>query len=109
MVDPENLCRNHLLGEHNEIHKLLGGVLRHPYGLAILKGQAEDNNVDMQSLAARHDELVVEMKRRGYDHDDKQGWIVSGVAHFFPGTEISSNRNLVELAENCEDCRSRII
>jgi len=109
LVEPELMCREHLLGEHNEIHKLLGGILYHPYGLAILKGQVEDDNVDVARARARHDELVVEMKRRGYNHDDAAGWITSGVSHLFKRREVSVSRNLEELADRCEKCRSRIL
>ena len=108
-VDPEYLCKNHLLGEHNEIHKLVGGVLHHPHGLAILNGQAGDGNVDITRARSSHDELVVEMERRVYNHDDESGWVVCGVTRFFNSSECSRNRNLEDLADRCEECRKRII
>lgn len=61
------LCRNHLLGEHRELHAIWSiltknkkGYSRHPETLR-WKGK-------LKALYARHEELVKEMGRRGYKH-----------------------------------------
>lgn len=61
------LGRQHLLGEHHELHTMwsviknnLKGYSRHPETLK-WKG-----NID--GLKKRHDEQVAEMQRRGYSH-----------------------------------------
>ncbi len=66
-LPPRILCRQHLLGEHRELHGLwniltLGkrGYSRHPETLRWVGKQA--------ALYARHQELVAEMERRGYVH-----------------------------------------
>jgi hypothetical protein len=66
-VSPEVLCRQHLLGEHREIHAVwnvltLGkqGYAKHPETLRWRGKQA--------ALFARHEALVAEMTRRGYNH-----------------------------------------
>ena len=66
-IDPARLCRQHLLGEHRELHGLwnvltLGkdGYSRHPETLR-WKGR-------LKALYYRHDGLVAEMERRGYRH-----------------------------------------
>ena len=63
----KRLCRNHLLGEHRELHaiwsvitKNKNGYSRHPETLR-WKGK-------LKALYIRHGELVVEMARRGYRH-----------------------------------------
>ena len=66
-VAPRELCRVHLLGEHRELHGLwniltqgLRGYSRHPETLRWAGKLA--------ALYRRHDALVAEMQRRGYQH-----------------------------------------
>ena len=66
-IRPGLLCRQHLLGEHRELHAIwnvltLGrkGYSRHPETLR-WKGR-------LRALYMRHEELVHEMGRRGYRH-----------------------------------------
>ena len=61
------LCRQHLLGEHRELHGLWNilvknrrGYSRHPETLRWVGRLA--------ALHARHEALVAEMARRGYRH-----------------------------------------
>jgi len=68
-VPPRQLCRQHLLGEHRELHRLwnivvvrggTGGYSRHP---------ETQRWVDKtRVLFERHQQLVAEMERRGYRH-----------------------------------------
>lgn len=66
-LPPKILCRQHLLGEHRELHGLwniltLGkrGYSQHPETLRWVGKSA--------ALYARHEELVREMEARGYVH-----------------------------------------
>ncbi|MBU1014102.1 MAG: pyrimidine dimer DNA glycosylase/endonuclease V [Bacteroidetes bacterium] len=68
-IDPKQLCRKHLFGEHREIHGLwsilikhkgVGGYARHPETLRWIGKQGTSNH--------RHDLLVNEMISRGYQH-----------------------------------------
>jgi hypothetical protein len=66
-LPPGALCRNHLLGEHRELHALWTilttgkvGYARHPETLR-WRGK-------LAALHARHEALVAEMTRRGYRH-----------------------------------------
>lgn len=66
-IPPEKLCRNHLLGEHRELHALWTiltqekkGYSNHPETLR-WKGK-------LKALYLRHENLAEEMKRRGYQH-----------------------------------------
>lgn len=66
-VPPEDLCRVHLLGEHRELHGLWNiltqgkkGYSSHPETLRWAGKQA--------ALYARHEALVAEMHKRGYNH-----------------------------------------
>ena len=66
-VPPDFLCRNHLLGEHRELHAIWSvitqdkkGYSRHPETLR-WRGK-------LAALYKRHEELVAEMSSRGYSH-----------------------------------------
>jgi len=66
-IAPERLCRNHLLGEHRELHAIWAvitkkkkGYSRHPETLRWV-GR-------LKALFLRHEKLVKEFKRRGYKH-----------------------------------------
>jgi hypothetical protein len=66
-VDPALLCRQHLLGEHRELHGLWNiltqgktGYSRHPETVR-WEGR-------LAALFARHERLAAEMERRGYAH-----------------------------------------
>jgi hypothetical protein len=66
-IRPEKLCRQHLLGEHSELHALWTiltqgktGYSKHPETMR-WKGK-------LKALYLRHEALVREMGRRGYVH-----------------------------------------
>jgi hypothetical protein len=66
-LPPRLLCRNHLLGEHRELHAIWTvltqgkkGYARHPETLR-WRGH-------LKALFLRHELLVLEMKKRGYQH-----------------------------------------
>ena len=68
-VDPKILCRQHLLGEHRELHGLwniltkhgsVGGYAKHPETLRWVGRE--------RALYLRHEALVAELKQRGYQH-----------------------------------------
>ena len=62
MIDPRLLCRQHLLGEHGEIHKHRHNfVKRHS-----MRGRI--GQIEPLRMKQRHDELASEMLRRGMDH-----------------------------------------
>lgn len=66
-VDPAELCRAHLLGEHRELHAIWTiltqdrrGYRSHPETLR-WEGR-------LAALYRRHEAVVAEMARRGYGH-----------------------------------------
>jgi hypothetical protein len=66
-IPPEKLCRNHLLGEHRELHAIWSilihqkkGYAHHPETLR-WKGK-------QKALYLRHEQLVKVMLQRGYHH-----------------------------------------
>ena len=66
-IEPSRLCRNHLLGEHRELHAIWSiltknkkGYSRHPETLR-WKGK-------LKALYLRHALLVRELEKRAYRH-----------------------------------------
>jgi len=66
-LPPSCLCRNHLLGEHRELHALwsilttgLKGYAHHP--------ETRRWRGKNRALYKRHEALVAEMLKRGYRH-----------------------------------------
>ena len=64
MVNPEYMCRQHLLGEHLELHMFVTSINKKMK----LTGFVKNNLLEVSSLKSRHEELVNEMERRGYKH-----------------------------------------
>lgn len=67
-IEPKYLCRKHLLAEHRELHGLWniltkhggkGGYSKHPETLRWVG--------KLRALYNRHEALLKEMKKRGYD------------------------------------------
>lgn len=102
MVNPKIMCRQHLFGEHVEIHMFIGTLCR---GKTV-KGYLEKGLLEVHSLYSRHEELVEEMKRRGYKH-------FSEVDLKWKSAEelgvVDREKNLEELIGRCSRCKSRYL
>ena len=100
MVNPRVMCRQHLLGEHAEIHMFIGTISREKS----VKGYLQKGLLEVHNLYLRHEELVEEMKRRGYVHcSDLDGKWRSVERSGF----IDRSKNLVELVMRCSRCKRR--
>jgi hypothetical protein len=66
-VPPAVLCRQHLLGEHRELHAVWTVLTqgRDGYAAHPVTKRWRDK---LAALYARHEALVEEMERRGYQH-----------------------------------------
>ena len=66
-ISPKKLCRNHLLGEHRELHAIWSVIVNRKKGYAhhpeTLRWKGK-----LKALYGRHEALVVEMSKRGYRH-----------------------------------------
>lgn len=97
MVDPKMLCRQHLLGEHRELHMLVGTILKN----VSLQGYLENGLVEPQRIEERHEQLVKEMKRRGYNHN-------SELREFeYKGKKgvVDINKSILDLHSRCAECK----
>lgn len=104
MVDPGLMCRQHLLGEHVELHMLCGCLSKKKS----IRGYIERGQLEPQSIEERHRELVAEMERRGYNHDSP---LDVPDTSYLPDTilrgRVNSSKSLKELQARCEQCRKR--
>jgi len=102
MIDPELLCRKHLLGEHGELHKHRHNfVKQHSISGRIFPIV----QIEPESMKARHDELVREMLRRGCNHNSPYE---QPDLSYLPGDEryarVDLEESLMDLVERCGDC-----
>lgn len=100
MLDPKVLCSKHLLGEHVELHMLLGFLKKGKNLGKFLKKK----QVDPSKLKERHEALVEEMGSRYYKHyspleipDDID--LVS--------SPVDLKANAQDLTNRCEECKER--
>ena len=67
-IPPEKLCRNHLLGEHSELHGIWSILTRGKKGYAnhpeVVRWRGK-----LKALYKKHEEIVDEMVARGYQHN----------------------------------------
>lgn len=96
------MCREHLLGEHVEIHMLAGSLAMKRN----LQGFLKRGLIEPSSLKTRHDELALEMERRGFRHSSP---IVSLPDSSYLGEiherVVDSRKSREELISRCRKCR----
>jgi hypothetical protein len=99
MVDPRKMCNQHLLGEHVELHMLVGSLRRKK----TITGFLEGGLVELHSIRSRHSELVIEMKSRGFRHASPLPTFRAKRAG-----KVDLKINLQELARRCQACRAKL-
>lgn len=65
MVNPKVMCRNHLLGEHVEVHMFAWNI----DNKRAIDGYLANGLLEIHNLYCRHEEIKKEMMRRGYKHN----------------------------------------
>ena len=63
----KELCRNHLLGEHRELHAIWSVLTKNKKGYSQHPETLRWKN-RLRALFRRHEEQVLEMTHRGYQH-----------------------------------------
>lgn len=106
MVDPKIMCNRHLLGEHVECHMFVGTILKNKS----LQGYIDNKLLFIGHLANRHQALVEEMIRRGFNHKSELLPFDSGYmeGRFYLEPTISIiEYNQLDLWCRCKDCYQR--
>ncbi len=108
MINPGFLCRKHLLGEHLECGHMLPGAITHNK-IASLIGLARDGFIEVTKIRERHEQLVIEMKKRGYKHKSNiPEFSLDSIPDFLLNVTVDQNKSISDLCERCEECRERI-
>lgn len=66
-LSPAKLCRPHLLGEHRELHAIWSILTQDKKGYS-LHPETLRWRGKLKALYIRHEKLVKEMNKRGYNH-----------------------------------------
>ena len=94
------MCDKHLAGEHVECHMFVGVINK---GID-LTGYFDNGLLEIHSLRQRHDELVEEMIRRGWNHKSPLPSFQEEIRG-----HVDKVSNFLELASRCERCRQLLI
>ena len=101
MINPKIMCRQHLLGEHVELHMFIGSIIR-GYNL---DGYVKNNCLEYKAMFTRHEALVKEMKRRGYNHKSP---LLNPIRFTYPdyilNSKVDIKQSLKELLRRCDEC-----
>lgn len=101
MIPCRLLCRQHLLGEHGEIHKHKHNFIK-MHSMAGRKGQ-----ILPERMQDRHDALADEMVRRGFNHNSPY---VQPLLHdMYKGWSVDVDYNIQDLMGRCASCRENIM
>lgn len=104
MVDPRIMCRQHLLGEHCELGMFVGSLKKK----ISISGYLRNNCLEPKSIELRHKELIVEMLRRGYNHNSPllyENDLISYLPIEHQNYKIDKDRSLELLLSRCALCR----
>lgn len=102
MIEPKILCRKHLLGEHVELHMLVGSIKRKKR----LDGFVRNGLLELGSLAERHNDLVAEMTKRGYNHASPLDVPdISYLSNNVVDAKVDREAALKDLLERCDECK----
>lgn len=102
---PETMCRQHLLGEHLELH-MFAGTLKKKGGL---KGYITNNLLDVKEIKNRHDAIAEEMRSRGFNHKTP---MESNPNYDYLPEELQERRlnklaSAKDLRDRCDECRRK--
>ena len=107
MVDPKFLCRQHLLGEHAELHKHLPSLRK---GINVNGRFNPVVQIQFQGYEQRHQILVDEMAARGYNHKSPL-LDIPDFESIYPDywdLKVDENISIEDLKCRCEKCKRRI-
>ena len=105
MVDPSVMCRQHLLGEHSEIHKHRHNFVKQ-HSIA---GRVENGQIEPKAMKRRHNQLAREMRKRGYQHNSE--YIMPDLSYLsreHRNAKVDQEHSLRALALRCNECKKLI-
>lgn len=103
MVDPKIMCRNHLLGEHRELHAIAGLIRKKKS----LDGYLSEGLIDPRLLQSRHLALSKEMSQRGYYDAESIGVLDLSYLRLEDRPYVDAEESLRILLSRCSACTER--
>lgn len=105
-LDPSLLCRQHLLGEHRELHGLWNILMHNKRGY---RQHPETKRwVDRQwALRQRHEALSVEIMRRGFQHHSPLPFLPSFIAQVVQDQFVHTIEEQVQILRS-KGCGCRV-
>lgn len=94
-INPKFLCRQHLLGEHLEMHMFAGCIRKGKN----IQGYIDKGLVEIHNIKKRHDTLADEMATRGYNHKSDLQFEVQEHTG-----KIDIDRSTKDLQNRCREC-----
>jgi len=105
-INPKLLCRQHLLGEHNEIHKHRHNFVKKH---SIAKRISPIVQIEPENMKKRHEQLVEEMICRGYHHNSPyEQPDISYLKSEERYANIDIYISISNLLNRCPECEKRI-
>ena len=104
MINPKKMCNQHLLGEHVELHMLVGSIKK---GIS-LEGYCKNKLIEPKLILKRHEELVKEMKKRGMNH--KSPLKISNLKKLpkcILNSKVDKKKAKRDILKRCKQCRIR--
>ena len=103
MISPDKLCKQHLLGEHNELHKHKSSFDRR-HSMA---GRVSPIVlIEPTAMFSRHAALVSEMLKRGYKHNSP--YIMPDISYLpysVRCAKVNLQKSIFDLRCRCRKCR----
>jgi hypothetical protein len=98
----EKLCKNHLLGEHRELHAIWSIISQDKKGYAS-HPETKRWKGKLKALYKRHEKQVAEMKKRGYKHNSPLNFNLA-VGKEYQSEHIDSIDSQIKILKNkmCE-------
>ena len=97
----EYICDQHLLGEHVEHHMFVGCLEKGKN----IQGYLDGGLFNPAKIVKRHNDLVIEMVKRGMNHKSDINIPYSAI---LPSVPLDLKRNMEDLKNRCAKCRKRI-
>lgn len=105
MTETSFMCRKHLMGEHVEIHMLIGTMKKRKS----INGFIKNNLLEIDSIFDRHEQLSKEMLKRGYNHKSEIDKIrlneIKKQYKEYQDIKVDRAKSLEELLSRCPECR----
>ena len=105
MLNPTLFCRQHLLGQHSELHSLLGTLKKK----LKVSGYIKSNCLEITAIQWYHNQCVEELLKRNYKHHTPIGNIPDEILEWYSiylPIKVDQQKSLNLLLSRCSQCKS---